>query len=180
MDKQCQRCKKYFSEESYHKTKVLKSGKILRKAQCNFCRTEMKKQYWELNPDIKQKVMQRQNIKRREDRRKEDNRAKIIYRDIKGSDKKHNRLNDLDIDWISNTIQQPCAYCLRHLNVLDMSLDRIDNQKGHVKDNILPCCNMCNYFRRNMPFEAWLLLIPGLKKAINLHLLDEWKFGITK
>lgn len=39
-----------------------------------------------------------------------------------------------------------CIYC--HMKG-DIGADRIDNNKGHEKDNIVPCCVVCNRARSN-------------------------------
>lgn len=54
---------------------------------------------------------------------------------------------DLDIDWfIKNIMTKPCYYCGDTHRV---GGDRIDNSKGHTKDNIIPCCYDCNCARNN-------------------------------
>lgn len=54
---------------------------------------------------------------------------------------------DIDIDWmIGNILKQPCFYCGDTNRV---GCDRIDNNKGHTKDNVVPCCIECNTARNN-------------------------------
>lgn len=54
---------------------------------------------------------------------------------------------DIDIDWmIENIINKPCYYCGDTNRV---GCDRIDNSKGHTKDNVIPCCYECNCARNN-------------------------------
>jgi len=36
-------------------------------------------------------------------------------------------------------------------------IDRINNDKGYTKDNIVPCCPTCNYAKRKMSQEDFLL-----------------------
>lgn len=55
---------------------------------------------------------------------------------------------DIDIDWmISNILTQKCVYCGDTHRV---GCDRIDNAKGHTKDNVVPCCYECNTMRNNL------------------------------
>jgi len=38
-------------------------------------------------------------------------------------------------------------------------IDRVDNEKGYIEENVVPCCKTCNYAKRNMPadeFTAWI------------------------
>jgi hypothetical protein len=60
-----------------------------------------------------------------------------------------------------------------------MTLDRIDNTIGHVKTNVKPACIRCNLLRRNMPYAAWLMLVPAVKKARKFGLFDGWLFQIS-
>jgi len=54
--------------------------------------------------------------------------------------------NDIDIDFVREMIQQPCVYCE---DTKRIGLDRIDNSKGHLKTNVVPCCYECNISRQN-------------------------------
>lgn len=54
---------------------------------------------------------------------------------------------DIDVDWmIENILTKPCVYCG---DTHRIGCDRIDNNKGHTKDNVVPCCIECNTARNN-------------------------------
>ncbi len=72
-------------------------------------------------------------------------------------------------------ISDPCSYC--GSTELRMTLDRIDNDLGHLKSNVIACCTNCNYFRRDMPYLAWLKLAPGMREARELGLFGTWQAG---
>lgn len=62
-------------------------------------------------------------------------------------DKKKNIICDLTVDWMKENItSKSCIYCGDTENV---GCDRIDNSKGHTKDNVVPCCGECNLTRGN-------------------------------
>jgi len=66
--------------------------------------------------------------------------------------------------------KQPCHYCgaepsqvARTHNsngaYIYSGLDRIDNDRGYVDGNVVPCCSVCNYAKRSMTvkeFYAWI------------------------
>lgn len=54
---------------------------------------------------------------------------------------------DIDIDWmIENILTKECIYCGDSHRV---GCDRIDNNKGHTRENVVPCCIECNTARNN-------------------------------
>lgn len=102
----------------------------------------------------------------------------FILCDSRRSDKLRGLENDLDWQFIKNRISGGCEYCGDVVG--KMTLDRIDNSIGHVRTNVVAACMRCNMFRRDMPFEAWLMLVPSLKEAREYGLLDGWNAGTVK
>ncbi len=108
-------------------------------------------------------------------RQRLDKRARIVKQDCRKSDMKHGRHFDLDLETVQKLLSRPCSYC--HLSGVKMTLDRIDNGIGHSKNNVLPACRSCNYLRRDMPYAAWMTIVPALQKAVIDGLLPGW--GVT-
>ena len=51
---------------------------------------------------------------------------------------------DFDARWIvENIMSKPCSHCGK-TGWDKIGCNRIDNTKGHTKDNIEPCCRECN------------------------------------
>lgn len=48
------------------------------------------------------------------------------------------------IDDYAALIARPCHYCGGPLNETAVGLDRMDNSKGYVLGNVVPCCKECN------------------------------------
>jgi len=62
-------------------------------------------------------------------------------------------------------IRQPCYYCgappkqlVRYGGVryLRNGLDRVDNTRGYLPDNVVPCCTQCNYAKRKRSLREFL------------------------
>lgn len=70
---------------------------------------------------------------------------------------------DMDIDYmLNNIIRKPCVYCGDTRRV---GADRIDNTRGHTKDNVVPCCVECNQVRRDyFSYEEMLILGKAIKE----------------
>ena len=64
---------------------------------------------------------------------------------------------DLTIDWmIDNILTKSCIYCG---DTHRIGCDRLDNNKGHTKNNVVPCCLECNTARNNnFSFEEMKIL----------------------
>jgi hypothetical protein len=77
-------------------------------------------------------------------------------------------------EW-EDIVVKGCFYCGTSLReVTGCSLDRIDNTKGYVLDNVLPCCGFCNRIRSD------LLTIEENQVAINAILkYRREKYGIN-
>lgn len=98
---------------------------------------------------------------------------KYILQDTRRADKKKGFICDLDLGFVKQLIDKPCTYCCDP-KPSKMTLDRIDNSKGHTKDNVVQACYRCNLFRRDMPYEAWLYIAPVMKQLRENGLLDNW------
>jgi hypothetical protein len=98
--------------------------------------------------------------------------ARSILTDSRRSDKKSGLLNDLTLSFIERLISGECCYCGD--STIRMTLDRIDNDVGHIESNVVPACIRCNYTRKNMPYEAWLVVARAMKEAREKDLFGSW------
>lgn len=74
------------------------------------------------------------------------NRAKNLLRCYKRMDRDRGFGDVCDFDgaWIvENIFAQHCAHC-GETDWLKIGCNRLDNTKGHTKDNVEPCCRSCN------------------------------------
>lgn len=115
-------------------------------------------------------------IRDRVKRRRREDIAGAILTDAKRADKKRARAFDLDKEFVSAAIKLPCSYCGE--TQLRMTLDRIDNDLGHLKSNVVPACERCNYARRDMPAAAWIVVAKAMREARENGLFADWTGGI--
>lgn len=100
---------------------------------------------------------------------KEANPEKMLLSKYKITDKQKHQTCDLTVKWLKlNITNQPCYYCGKTHKI---GCDRIDNNKGHTKKNVLPCCKNCNWVRGNLfTVEEMLVLGKGMKKIMKNRL----------
>jgi len=88
-----------------------------------------------------------------------------IYRTYKRQAKYCKRVFDISKEEFQNIINKDCAYCgsppLQYSDGYKRNgIDRIDSDKGYTKQNIAPCCEMCNHAKSYHPkdkFLSWAL-----------------------
>lgn len=75
----------------------------------------------------------------------------------------------------TDLLQQPCHYCELPQDPTDegVGLDRLNNDRGYHRDNVVSCCPVCNVVRNNIftPLEMKLLgpVIRQIKSNRDLH-----------
>jgi hypothetical protein len=171
----CKHCGRSAPEVKFYKRKV--DGRSYPYFICSECAKEYHKKY-PTSKEATERHRKKTSAKEKVKRASPEFRAKFILSDSKRADRKSGRENDLDLGFIEMLIMRQCSYC----GGTDerMTLDRMNNSLGHIKSNVVIACSRCNYFRRDMPYSAWLMLVPGLKKAHRLGLLDGWLSGTWK
>lgn len=93
------------------------------------------KEWVKKNPEkIKRYYLESKKDKQRNIQRK--------YRSYKASAKKRNLDFDLTLNDFKWFWQKPCYYCNDKIEII--GIDRIDNSKGYIKDNVVSCCLTCN------------------------------------
>jgi hypothetical protein len=66
------------------------------------------------------------------------------------------------------------------------TLDRIDNEIGHTKDNVIPCCNCCNCVKAGRDGNYTRLYVQLRRFALKNHLPptlakgDEEEYEVTR
>lgn len=73
---------------------------------------------------------------------------------------------DLDFDFFKETVSKNCFYCNKppRTPVRDgkiiigyrVGMDRIDSNLGYLKNNIVPCCEICNRAKSDKTIYEWI------------------------
>ena len=133
MKKICSRCKEEKDLKEFNKLKQTKDGYQHR---CRECQSITRKQSYDNNREKELKTDRKYYW---------NNRERYLINMYKRYDKNKNKENDLTVEWFKENISsKPCLYCGDTENI---GADRIDNTKGHTKDNVVPCCTICNKVR---------------------------------
>ena len=73
---------------------------------------------------------------------------------------------NLTIDEFKQHYQKDCYYCGDHIKTI--GLDRIDNNIGYTKDNVIPCCTMCNFMKHHHSSSKFVNQCIKIAKNIKL------------
>jgi hypothetical protein len=171
--KKCFICKAKKSLKDFYYSKIPMDTS--KQSTCKKCKSKIQWQRRKKDPDycawMKKYELIRAN-RQKQKRRQGLDTSRFILSDSKCADRKNGFLNNLTREFIEEKIKIGCFYC-GELK-LRMTLDRIDNSKGHTKANVIPACIRCNYTRRDMPFKAWCYIANGIKKARTKGLFGRW------
>ena len=113
-------CKKCYSKQWYQKNKEKRDKQI--------------KEWKKANPDKMRKVYNR-------------SRGKRAYQEAARAAKGRQLDFLLTEQQYDSLVIEPCTYCGDSLGDTGTRLDRIDNDRGYVVGNVLPCCGRCNLLR---------------------------------
>ena len=96
---------------------------------------------------------------------------------------------DIDFNYFLELSQKDCYYCgskpsnykksqnTRKEFIIDFyynGLDRLNNNLKHTKENVVPCCKICNFGKSNMDYNDFLNLVKNInkKERINYSVFD--------
>jgi len=82
-----------------------------------------------------------------------------LYCQYKSNAKKRKLEFNLDKEVFIKLVSSKCRYCdsepFQHLtsvynDIAYIGIDRVDNNKGYITGNVVPCCKHCNIAKRNL------------------------------
>lgn len=160
----CSYCKleKELSSDNFCSDKNRKFGFSYRCKSCDAIKKDNRKErYKKLSKEEKEIY----KAKNREYCSKGLGRATALICAYRKSDKKRNQTCDLDREFLLNNIfNKECIYCGSSSNI---GCDRINNNLGHLKTNVVPCCRICNTTRMNNFTHDEMKILGKTIKQIN-------------
>ncbi len=97
----------------------------------------------------------------------------------KDSAKRRNMEYKLSREQFSDITKKDCFYCgsapieqkfkCNYGGYIGNGIDRVENDKGYIVENCVPCCNICNRAKLNLNqdvFMNWINKLVGFKKTI--------------
>ena len=91
--------------------------------------------------DLYRKNLEKNRRISREYRKK--NPEKPHFRNYRNNSKHKGLAFEISFKQFSHLTKQPCFYCGEVADSIN-GLDRVDNGKGYLLDNVVPCCEWCN------------------------------------
>jgi len=53
-------------------------------------------------------------------------------------------------------VKKPCHYCNHYKDGEVIGIDRVDNTKGYISENVVPCCWLCNKMKTTFPVDLFI------------------------
>lgn len=93
---------------------------------------------------------------------------RCLYRDYRSNSEKKNRTFNLSLEEFRSLASGNCFYCgVEPFNSTNHSersngkfiyngIDRVDNEKGYEKDNVVSCCKICNHAKHTLSQKEFM------------------------
>ena len=98
---------------------------------------------------------------------------RVIFKYYRNNSRSRGTEFALTFEVFSDLIQSECHYCgdapnTRYVlvrkrktrttttDITYNGLDRIDPSRGYINDNVVPCCQRCNYLKRNLTVDSFM------------------------
>jgi len=153
MSKICCTCKKLKSITDFTKDRSSKDGTS---ARCRNCNKIYNNKFYKIN---RNKILN--------DNKHYHNSLKGRYSQYKRNAKSKNLEFSISLKDFSKFWQQPCHYCGN--TIATIGLDRINNEKGYIIENLASCCYTCNKMKGILSCENFTEHIRKITKWLNYY-----------
>lgn len=101
---------------------------------------------------------------------------KKIFESYKKGAKRRNFVFEVDIEYFSSFLTKKCHYCgIEPLQKIKSSnnyflyngVDRKNSKLGYIKNNLVPCCFICNRGKSNMNYDDFINYLKRVSKFNN-------------
>jgi len=156
----CCKIEKELNSESFCSDKNRKFGFSYRCKKCDSVKKDNRKERYKKLSEEQKEIYKARN---RSYTSKGLGRATALICAYRKADNKKGLVCDLDREFLVNNIfNKECVYCG---DIENIGCDRIDNNIGHLKTNVVPCCRVCNTTRmNNFSYNEMLLLGNTIKQ----------------
>jgi hypothetical protein len=131
---------------------------------CRECRNSLSRQLRKIQPEIEHQKDAEKRAKisscparlanRRAANTRHDHSPRGVLRIYRTNAKKRGLVFSLDFDFFQSNWQAPCFYC--HKKLTRVGFDRVDNEKGYLKENCVPCCERCNRMKLTLTVDEFI------------------------
>jgi len=147
--KNCSHCRKEKPLYDFHKDKSSRDGFSHR---CKDCSIRQQKQE---NIQESRKRSYKKNILEYRRRTKEwEQTIRGKFHKYKQGAKIRNMVFELTLEQFSTFWKKPCDYCGSDINTI--GLDRVDNERGYTMNNIVSCCETCNWMKLDLDTNTFI------------------------
>jgi len=137
----CKECRKIEKDEYLSRDYVIEKNKDFYQKHKAAIRLRTNRHYWTLNGQ---------------------------YHNYKKSAKKRNLEFNLTEQECIPYYNTTCIYCGNQITGL--GIDRVENDRGYAKDNIVPCCSICNFMKHHLTKDEFLNHILSIVNNLKLKL----------
>lgn len=167
MDKICRQCSIKKASSEFHRHAGSRDGL---QYSCKVCQLQNNREYYKSNPDKRWYRQHPEDSSARGRKYKENNWEKMMWVTAKHNARKMGREFEIDVSDI--IIPEYCPLLnIKLTRILDSgrspsnpSIDRIDNSKGYLKDNIMVISDKANRIKMNLSIEELKLLANNINK----------------
>lgn len=162
--KKCKLCNKDKPYSEFHKMKKATGGV---RNTCKLCRQLEKNEYTN-RPEVKQKARKYYQDNKASIRVRTKNHYWTLngqFHQYKKRAKKSGMEFLLSEEECKKFYQTKCVYCGG--DITGLGIDRIDNKKGYIITNVVPCCSRCNFMKHVLSVDDFISHIKKILEFFN-------------